>query len=263
MTRSRLIIAATAVVIAIGVGGFVVYDQVLRGDSAAALALPTASTASSAPAVSGRRRCLRCAGRQHRHGGRRGRRGHMEGCRRQRRRLPRPRAARQPAGRQRRGRSHGQGDRLDHHRRLRLTATTLTAASLSVDMTSLASDKTMRDNRLRREGLGDRRLSDGHVQADRPGRGPRGRPDRHTVGHHPDGRPDRPRRHEVGPDPGSGAACRRHHPSRRLDHVPALGLRDRRAEYRRADRLDRRRRHARVPGRLHEGLRSTGRSASR
>ena len=52
MTRSRLIIAATAVIVAIAVGGFVVYDQVLRGDSAAALALPTASTASSAPAAS-------------------------------------------------------------------------------------------------------------------------------------------------------------------------------------------------------------------
>ena len=43
MTRSRLIIAATAVIVAVAVGGFVVYDQVLRGDSAAALALPTAS----------------------------------------------------------------------------------------------------------------------------------------------------------------------------------------------------------------------------
>src|SRR6476469_3954716 len=52
MTRSRLIIAAAAVIIAIAVGGFIVYDQVLRGDSAAALALPTASTASSAPTAS-------------------------------------------------------------------------------------------------------------------------------------------------------------------------------------------------------------------
>ena len=33
------------------------------------------------------------------------------------------------------------------------TATTLTAGSLTVDMTTLASDKSMRDNRLRREGL--------------------------------------------------------------------------------------------------------------
>ncbi|MEO8437670.1 MAG: YceI family protein [Chloroflexota bacterium] len=32
-------------------------------------------------------------------------------------------------------------------------ATTLTAGSLSVDMTSLASDKSQRDNRLRSEGL--------------------------------------------------------------------------------------------------------------
>ena len=153
MTRSRLIIAAAAVIVAIAVGGFVVYDQVLRGDSAAALALPTASTASSAPAVSGAAGASGApAASTGTSAARRGRRGDMERCRRQRRRLPRPRAARQPAGRERRGRSHGQGDRLDHHRPSG-SATTLTAASLSVDMTSLASDKTMRDNRLRREGL--------------------------------------------------------------------------------------------------------------
>ena len=54
MTRSRMIIAAAAVIVAVAVGGFVVYDQVLRGDSAAALALPTASAPSSAPTASAR-----------------------------------------------------------------------------------------------------------------------------------------------------------------------------------------------------------------
>ena len=53
MTRSRLIVASAVVITAVLVGGFVVYDQVLRGDSAAALALPTASTAPAETAASG------------------------------------------------------------------------------------------------------------------------------------------------------------------------------------------------------------------
>ena len=54
MSRSRLLLAIGVVVIAVGIGGFIVYDQVLRGDTAAALTLPTASTpaATSAPAAS-------------------------------------------------------------------------------------------------------------------------------------------------------------------------------------------------------------------
>ena len=39
-----------------------------------------------------------------------------------------------------------------------------------------------------------------------------------------------------------------------LDHVPALGLRDRRPQHRRVHRLDRRRRHPRVPGQLQQEL---------
>ena len=121
MTRSRLIIAAAAVIVAVAVGGFIVYDQVLRGDSAAALALPTASTASSAPAASA---AAAASGAPAASAGTsaasdRRRRGHLERGGRQRRRLPRPRAARQPAGRERRGRSHGPGHRLDHARDLR------------------------------------------------------------------------------------------------------------------------------------------------
>ena len=60
MTRSRLIIAAAAVTLAVIVGGFVAYDQVLRGDSAAALSLPTASASASpaAPASSPAASCF-------------------------------------------------------------------------------------------------------------------------------------------------------------------------------------------------------------
>ena len=58
MPRSRVIAVAIVAVVAVGIGGFILYDQVLRGDSAAALTLPTASPAgqasgsiSSAPAT--------------------------------------------------------------------------------------------------------------------------------------------------------------------------------------------------------------------
>ena len=58
MPRSRAIAIAIVAIVAVGIGGFIVYDQVLRGDSAAALTLPTASPAgqasgaiSSAPAT--------------------------------------------------------------------------------------------------------------------------------------------------------------------------------------------------------------------
>jgi polyisoprenoid-binding protein YceI len=51
MPRSRLVAIVLVAVAAVGIGGFIVYDQVLRGDSAAALTLPTASPASQAPAT--------------------------------------------------------------------------------------------------------------------------------------------------------------------------------------------------------------------
>ena len=48
MTRTRTIALALLVVAAVAVGGFIAYDQVLRGDSVAALALPSASSSSDA-----------------------------------------------------------------------------------------------------------------------------------------------------------------------------------------------------------------------
>jgi polyisoprenoid-binding protein YceI len=153
MTRSRLIIAAAAVIVAIAVGGFVVYDQVLRGDSAAALALPTASTASSAPTAS----AVAASGAPAASTGTSAASGgevagtwnvaadSVAGYR------VREQLANLPAESDAVGRT----DQVTGSITVETsgTATTLTAASLSVDMTTLASDKTMRDNRLRRQGL--------------------------------------------------------------------------------------------------------------
>jgi polyisoprenoid-binding protein YceI len=151
MTRSRLIIAAAAVIVIVAVGGFVAYDQVLRGDSAAALALPSVSPASSAPAASA------IAGASSAPadtaavsaGGVAGTwnvaANSVAGYR------VREQLANLPAESDAVGRT----DKITGSITIETsgTTTTLTTASLSVDMTSLASDKTMRDNRLRREGL--------------------------------------------------------------------------------------------------------------
>ena len=150
MTRSRLIIAAAAVLVAIAVGGFVVYDQVLRGDSAAALTLPTAS---AAPAGS---TATRTSGAPAASAGSSATAGDVAGTwtvaadsvagyrvREQLANLPAESDA------------VGRTDKVTGSITVETSgsATILTAASLSVDMTSLASDKAMRDNRLRREGL--------------------------------------------------------------------------------------------------------------
>ena len=49
MTRSRTIGLALVVIVAVGVGAYLAYDNVLRGDAAAPLALPSASAAAEAP----------------------------------------------------------------------------------------------------------------------------------------------------------------------------------------------------------------------
>jgi len=151
MTRSRLIIAAVVVIAVVAIAGFVLYDQVLRGDSAAALALPPASTAPAASSVSGASAdpaasAAATAGSD----------GDVAGTwtvaadsvagyrvREQLANLPAESDA------------VGRTDQLTGSITVETsgTTTTLTAASLAVDMTSLTSDKTMRDNRLRREGL--------------------------------------------------------------------------------------------------------------
>jgi polyisoprenoid-binding protein YceI len=148
MTRSRLIIAAVAVIAAVAIGGFVAYDQVLRGDSAAALALPTVSTAPAAsattaasadPASSAATSDGAVAGTWTVAA------DSVAGYR------VREQLANLPAESDAVGRTNSVTGSITLE--TSGTTTTLTAASLTVDMTSLASDKTQRDNRLRTQGL--------------------------------------------------------------------------------------------------------------
>jgi polyisoprenoid-binding protein YceI len=139
MPRSRLIVAAVVAVVAIGAGAFIVYDQVLRGDSAAALDLPTASAAagsSAAPAVSFDGTVA---------GSWDVATGSIAGYR------VRERLANLPAESDAVGRT----DKVTGSITIATSGgtTTLTAGMLSVDTTSISSDKPMRDNRLRSEGL--------------------------------------------------------------------------------------------------------------
>ena len=209
MSRSRLLLAIGVVVIAVGIGGFIVYDQVLRGDSAAALTLPTASStpaASSAPAAS------TAAGHEREHGSRddlgwiRGR--DLERGRGERRRLPRPRAAGQPARRERCGRADRPGHRLHHARVLRLDDDPDgRRADRRHDLHHLGQVAARQPHARRRAP--DRPVPDRDVHPDQAGRDPGGGAGGDGIGCHPDRRPDPPRRHEVGRDPGQGAARQR------------------------------------------------------
>jgi polyisoprenoid-binding protein YceI len=139
MPRSRLIAVAVVAVLAVGVGGFVVYDQVLRGDSAAALGLPSSSAAPGASAAPAASFDGVAAGTWHVGA------DSVAGYR------VREQLANLPAESDAVGRT----DKVTGSITIGTSGTTtsLTAGSLSVDTTSIASDKPMRDNRLRNEGL--------------------------------------------------------------------------------------------------------------
>jgi polyisoprenoid-binding protein YceI len=139
MPRSRILVIVAAIVVAIGIGGFIVYDQVLRGDSAAALALPGASPApgtSAAPAasfdgvVAGTWSVAS---------------GSQAGYR------VREQLANLPAQSDAVGRTSAVTGSITIE--TSGTTTSLTAASVTVDTTSITSDKSQRDGRLRTEGL--------------------------------------------------------------------------------------------------------------
>jgi polyisoprenoid-binding protein YceI len=147
VTRSRLIILAVLAVVAIALGGFVAYDQVLRGDAVAALTLPASTPtaavssdpSSAAPAASGEPAMTGVAGTWNVTTG-------SEAGYRVRERL-----ANLPAESDAIGRTsdvtgsitvetNGNGARL-------------TGGTLTVDTTTITSDESRRDNRLRSEGL--------------------------------------------------------------------------------------------------------------
>jgi polyisoprenoid-binding protein YceI len=139
MPRSRLIAIAAVAILAVAVGGFVVYDQVLRGDSTAALTLPSASAAPGASAAPIASFDGVLAGTWNIAA------DSVAGYR------VRDQLANLPAESDAVGRT----DKVTGSITVGSSgsATTVTAAALSVDTTSISSDKPMRDNRLRNEGL--------------------------------------------------------------------------------------------------------------
>lgn len=152
MSRSRLLLVVGVIVIAVGLGGFIAYDQVLRGDSAAALTLPTAS---STPATSGAPAAGTAAGSSastapaSTGGSVAGTwtvaADSVAGYR------VREQLANLPAESDAVGRT----DQVTGTITLESSGstTTLTAGALTVETTSISSDKQMRDNRMRDEGL--------------------------------------------------------------------------------------------------------------
>jgi polyisoprenoid-binding protein YceI len=151
MSRSRVLLATGAIVLAVAAGGFIVYDQVLRGDSAAALTLPTASASpalTSAPAT-GATDGASGAPAATTDGTVAGTwsvaAGSVAGYR------VREQLADLPAESDAVGRT----DQVTGSITLETsgTTTTLTAGTLTVDTTAITSDKSQRDNRMRDEGL--------------------------------------------------------------------------------------------------------------
>ena len=152
MTRSRLIIAAVAITVAVVVGGFVAYDQVLRGDSATALSLPTASStpaASAAASASAAAPASSPATSTAVDGDVAGTWNVAAGS------VAGYRVREQLASLSAESDAVGRTDQVTGSITVESdgTTTTLTAADLTVDTTSLTSDESRRDNRLRREGL--------------------------------------------------------------------------------------------------------------
>jgi len=163
MPRSRVIAIIAIVVVAVAVGGFIAYDQILRGDTTAALTLPSAApsagtgasipsaaatsvpsttTGSGAPAASagsGAGSSGDLAGNWTIAA------GSLAGYR------VREQLAQLPAESDAVGRT----DKVTGSMTLASSGgkTTLTGGTITVDTTSITSDESRRDNRLRSEGL--------------------------------------------------------------------------------------------------------------
>ena len=154
MSRSRFIPLAILAVLAIAVGGFIAYDQVLRGDSVAALTLPasTPSAAASSDIASERPSTSSAPAAASSSGARTGvagtwnaTTGSEAGYR------VREQLANLPAE------SDAVGRTSDVSGSITLEAAgdaaRLTAGSLTVNTQTITSDESRRDNRLRSEGL--------------------------------------------------------------------------------------------------------------
>ena len=157
MTRPRILGAAVVLLLVIGVGGYVAYDQVLRGDTIAPLALPTAVPATAGAATTDPASPGSAAspdsGASADPGSGSGdiagnwsvTTGSQAGYR------VREQLANLPAESDAVGRT----DKVSGSITVTTvgSASTVTAATLQVDTTSISSDRPQRDNRLRTEGL--------------------------------------------------------------------------------------------------------------
>ena len=139
MSRSRGLIVVVAIVVAIAVGGYVLYDQVLRGDSATALGLPAASSDPAASGVPAASFDGTVAGTWNVGS------GSVAGYR----------VREQLAGLSAESDAVGRTDAVTGSITIETagSTSTLTAGTLTVDTTSITSDKPQRDDRLKREGL--------------------------------------------------------------------------------------------------------------
>ena len=151
MTRSRARFVVAAAVLLVVVGGFVVYDQVLRGDNATALKLPSPSavaTASAGPAASPHPAASSdpaTAGEGDLVGTWSVGGGSQAGYR------VREQLANLPAESDAVGRTNQVSGSITLE--TNGSAVTLVAGDLTVDTQSITSDKSRRDNRLRADGL--------------------------------------------------------------------------------------------------------------
>ena len=249
MPRSRLLVIVAIAAIAVGVGGFIVYDQVLRGDSAAALTLPTASTSPATSTAPGASTVPAASFDGSVAGTWNVAADSVAGYR------VREQLASLPAESDAVGRTSAVSGSITLE--TSGSTTTLTAGQITVDTTSIASDKPQRDGRLRNEGLQTDTYPTATFKLTKAVVVPAGA----LAGTASDitltGDLTLHGVTKVGRHPGQGTARQRHDPGRGLDQLPALGLLDRRPEPRRDHRIDRRQRHARVPGRLQQGLTPT------
>jgi polyisoprenoid-binding protein YceI len=150
MSRPRFLIAGIFLVLAVLVGGYVAYDQVLSGDSIAPLALPSTSPDTAATAATGSpstdASTEPAAGADGDLAGTWTVAGDSQAGYRVRERLASLSAESDAVGRT----SDVTGSiTLESNG----SATTLTAGSLTVDTTTITSDEDRRDDRLRTEGL--------------------------------------------------------------------------------------------------------------
>jgi polyisoprenoid-binding protein YceI len=150
MPRSRLLVAAAALILVVGVGAYVAYDQVLSGDSVAPLALPTtapgnASAAPSASADPGSAATAPAGSDGDVAGTWTVTDGSLAGYR------VRERLASLSAESDAVGRTSDVSGSITVESDAQTT--TLTGGTLTVDTTTITSDESRRDNRLRSEGL--------------------------------------------------------------------------------------------------------------